>query len=199
LLQASLIFALGAQNIFVLESGLKKQRNLVVAAVCTLCDAFLIAVGVAGAASIFVRVPSLKIGFGLLGVGFLFYYGVKKIFEGLSSKETDQAYAATVSSLKQVILLSLSFSLLNPHVYLDTVVLIGGYSAKFPELSVRAIFGLGASSFSLLWFFGLSIFASFLSHLLNNRKTMKIIALVSGLILLGLSWKLGTDVFKWMT
>jgi L-lysine exporter family protein LysE/ArgO len=124
---------------------------------------------------------------------------VKKVLEGLSSKESNHAHAASPASLKQVILLSLSFSLLNPHVYLDTVVLIGGYSAKFPDLSVRAIFGLGAASFSLLWFFGLSIFASYLSHLFNNRKTMKVIALVSGLILLGLSWKLGADVFKWMT
>jgi L-lysine exporter family protein LysE/ArgO len=65
LLQASLIFALGAQNLFVLESGLKKQRNLLVALICSICDATLIAVGVAGAASIFVQVPTLKIGFGL--------------------------------------------------------------------------------------------------------------------------------------
>jgi L-lysine exporter family protein LysE/ArgO len=82
LLQASLILALGAQNLFVLESGLKRQRHLLVALICSICDTVLIAVGVAGAASIFVQVPSLKICSGALGVLFLIYYGVKKILEG---------------------------------------------------------------------------------------------------------------------
>jgi L-lysine exporter family protein LysE/ArgO len=158
----------------------------------------LIAVGVAGAASIFVRVPSLKIGFGISGVGFLAYYGIKKLLEGLSPHDGDHSKATTASSLKQVIGLTLSFSLLNPHVYLDTVILIGGYSAKFPELLGRAKFGFGAASFSVLWFFGLSIFASVLSRFLNNQKMMRRIALVSGLILVGLSWKLGRDVYTWL-
>ena len=72
LLQASLILALGAQNIFVLESGLKKQRQFVVAFVCSLCDLILIMLGVLGASSLFLRFPSLKIAFGIIGVGFLF-------------------------------------------------------------------------------------------------------------------------------
>jgi arginine exporter protein ArgO len=78
------------------------------------------------------------------------------------------------------------------------MILIGGYSAKFPDLFRRAVFGLGAASFSVIWFFGLSLFASALSRFLNNRKMMRIIALVSGLILLGLSWRLGTEVYEWI-
>lgn len=198
LLQASLILALGAQNLFVLESGLKKQRHLAAALVCSVCDALLIAVGVLGAASIFVQVPLLKILFGVAGVAFLFYYGVLKSQEGLFSSEAQTVKSETASDLKRVVLLSLSFSLLNPHVYLDTVVLIGGYSAKFSELPDRGVFGLGAASFSTLWFFGLAIFASYMGRFLQNSRAMKKVSLVSGIILLVLSWKLGRDVYKWI-
>lgn len=195
-LQASLIFALGAQNIFVLESGLKKTRPLLVATICTLCDSLLIALGVLGAATIFVQVPLLKIAFGILGVAFLAGYGIKKIREGFSSGAAS-VKRPTVTS-KEVIGLALSFSLLNPHVYLDTVILIGGYSAKFPALSTRAIFGAGAASFSTLWFFGLAIFGSAASALLNSPSRMKKVSLISGIILLALSIKLGMDVAGWL-
>jgi L-lysine exporter family protein LysE/ArgO len=198
LLQASLILALGAQNIFVLESGLKKQRHLLVAFVCSLCDAILILIGVAGAASVFVQVPALKIGFGALGVLFLLFYGVKKLREGFRPALVAEAHAETSSSLKKVVLLSLGFSLLNPHVYLDTVILIGGYSAKFAELSSRIQFGAGAASFSILWFFGLAIFAYSCRKLLNNPRGMQFVSLLSGIILIALSYKLGRDVYSWL-
>ncbi|MBY0515964.1 MAG: LysE family transporter [Bacteriovoracaceae bacterium] len=198
LLQASLIFALGAQNVFVLESGIKKQNHLLVATICSLCDALLIAIGVAGAASFFVQVPLVKIGFGILGVAFLVFYGLKKIKESFKSSQEGSTKADKKFSRKEVILLSLSFSLLNPHVYLDTIVLIGGYSAKFVELSDRLIFGFGATSFSVLWFYGLSLFAAILNKVLSNQKAMKIIALISGLILIVLALKLGLDVYRWI-
>jgi len=196
-LQASLIPALGAQNLFVLESGLRKQRHLLVALICTLCDSVLIAIGVAGAASIFVQIPILKIGFGILGLLFLMYYGGKKILEGFGEVSETCVRKTSTINFRQTIFLALSFSLLNPHVYLDTIILIGGYSAKFPELLSRAKFGIGAASFSTIWFFGLSIFASYISLHLKSPKMLRAISLLSGLILLGLSWKLGCDVYKW--
>lgn len=197
LLQASLILALGAQNIFVLESGLKKQRHFLVAALCSVCDLLLIAVGVMGAASIFVRVPILKILFGVIGVLFLIYYGIKKLREGISPTSIEVTHEETATSFKKVVLLSLGFSLLNPHVYLDTVILIGGYSAKYTDLIDRIVFGAGAGGFSVLWFFGLALFASAMSSFFFNPKAMRIISLISGLILLMLSWKLGSDVYSW--
>lgn len=199
LLSASLILALGAQNIFVLESGLHRRRHLLVATVCSICDALLIAVGVLGAATIFVRVPALKIGFGAVGVAFLVFYGFKKIKEGLTpSVPTVEAAAPEAWSVKRVILLTLGFSLLNPHVYLDTVILIGGYAARFPELATRAQFGAGAATFSVIWFFGLATFSAALSAFLRSPRAMRMVALVSGLILLGLSLKLGGDVYGWL-
>jgi len=94
--------------------------------------------------------------------------------------------------------LSFGFSLLNPHVYLDTIILVGGYSAKFPDLAERLTFGAGAASFSTIWFFGLSLFASTFSSILKNEKMTKVISVVSGLILLSLSLKLGREVYQWI-
>ncbi len=199
ILQASLILALGAQNIFVLESGLKKQRHLLVSLVCSICDALLIAIGVMGAATLFVQIPILKMGFGLAGVVFLLYYGVLKIVEGIKSKH--ESFKGQIDqsrkTAKEVVILSLGFSLLNPHVYLDTIVLIGGYSAKYESLFDRALFGLGAAFFSGLWFFSLGSFASKMSRFLNNHRSMKIIQFISGTILIFLSWRLGLDVYGW--
>lgn len=196
LLQASLILALGAQNIFVLNSGLRKQRHLLVAFVSSVCDTLLVLIGVLGVATVFVQLPFLKIGLGLVGVVFLFFYGVMKLREAKNGITISENFEQVVTS-RQAILTSLGFSLLNPHVYLDTVVLIGGYSSKFGLLSERFAFGMGASAFSTIWFFGLSVLASFGSRLLNNGKAMRVVSLLSGLILIVLALKLGTDVFKW--
>lgn len=197
LLQASLILALGAQNIFVLNSGLRRQRHLLVAAVSSICDAALIFVGVLGVATFFVRFPILKIGLGIVGVGFLFFYGFLKLKEAKQGVKIslDLKSATTV---KQTVLMTLGFSLLNPHVYLDTVVLVGGYSSKFNHLAERFYFGAGASSFSAIWFFGLALLASAGSRLLNNPRAMRMISLISGIILVALAIKLGADVVGWM-
>lgn len=197
LLQASLILALGAQNIFVLESGLKKRSQYLVALICSFCDAVLIFLGVAGAASFFVQTPWLKIAFGVLGVIFLLFYAVQKLIEGIRSSEVGPYEEIAAFSVKKTVILALSFSLLNPHVYLDTIILIGGYSAKFSEFSKRMEFGAGAASFSMLWFFILAAFAYFLRKPLESPNTMKMISLISGVILLVLSWKLGLEVYKW--
>ena len=196
-LQASLILALGAQNIFVLNSGIRKQRHFLVAAVCSLCDTMLVFFGVLGVATIFVQFPLLKISLGLVGVGFLAYYGFLKLNEARRWRPSETSHQA-VSTARQAILTSLGFSLLNPHVYLDTVVLIGGYSSKFAALGERFTFGSGASAFSTLWFFSLVIGASMGSRILKSANAMRVISLVSGLILVCLAVKLGIDVASWI-
>ncbi len=197
LLQASLILALGAQNIFVLNSGLRKQRHLLVAFISSICDTLLIFVGVLGIATFFIKFPILKIGLGIVGVGFLLFYGVLKLKEAKDGVGLSRSSTETLNG-RQTILTTLGFSLLNPHVYLDTIVLIGGYSSKFEILNERFYFGAGAAFFSTLWFFGLSSLASLASCFLNNPKSMRTVSLVSGIILVLLAIKLGTDVFGWI-
>lgn len=196
-LQASLILAFGAQNIFVLNSGLRRRRHLLVASVSSICDAILIFIGVLGVATFFIRFPVLKIGLGIVGVGFLFYYGLLKLREAKNGIEFSHT-SKQATPVKQAILTSLGFSLLNPHVYLDTVVLIGGYSSKFNLLSERFLFGAGAALFSTIWFFALVLLASLGSRLFKNPKAMRFISLISGLILIFFSIKLGSDVFGWI-
>jgi L-lysine exporter family protein LysE/ArgO len=154
--------------------------------------------GVFGAAGAFVQFPWLKILFGILGVGFLAYYGFLKLKEKPKPQSGTETQSVSFVPLKVVVLQTLAFSLLNPHVYLDTVILIGGYSAKFAALFERGLFGLGASSFSVIWFFGLTLGAAAMSSYLNNPKVMRVVSLVSGVILLSLAGKLGMDVWKWV-
>ena len=197
LLQASLIFALGAQNLFVLEAGLNRQHHLVVSLVCFLCDLFLIMIGVAGAATAFSNYPLIKIFVGIIGVSFLFLYGLKKLIS-LPQKEELQKNAPSHIGIKRSVILAITFSILNPHAYLDAFILIGGYSSKYVVLQERLVLGLGAAIFSGLWFVGLSSFSSILRPILLSPVMMRRSMSIAGMILIVLSWKLGVDVANWI-
>lgn len=197
ILQASLIFALGAQNIFVLESGLRRQHHLAVSLVCFLCDTALILLGVAGAATLFSKFPQVKIIIGVLGVSFLFFYGVSKVFSKvpMSIKANEQKLEST---LKKSIILAATFSILNPHAYLDAFILIGGFSTKYESLNDRIILGLGAGVYSGIWFLILSTLSSAMKPILENPIRMKQVMSCAGCVLIVLSAKLGVDVLGWM-
>jgi len=197
ILQMSLIFGLGAQNIFVLESGIKKNHHFLMASICSLCDFALIMIGVSGFAQFVIQYPWLKFIVGCFGILFLFIYGVGKVLESFSQKSRG---ASELKSLpkKKMIFLCLSFSLLNPHVYLDTIVFIGSLATKFPQLEERILFGLGASFFSFLWFFLLSTLSARMAFLFKEERALKWTALVSGFVLIFLGVKLGLEVYSWM-
>lgn len=196
LLQASLIFALGPQNIFVLESGLRKRHHLTVSFVCFACDLTLIMLGVAGAATLFNLLPQVKIVVGILGIGFLVLYGIGKI---LCKNDFDfSSHTGTTTGLRVAIMSSITFSIVNPHAYLDGVVLIGGYSSKFPDIYNRLALGLGAATFSLIWFLLLSTGASFFMPMFRNAKRVRYMMATAGVTLLFLSARLSMDVYLWI-
>lgn len=198
-LQASLIFALGAQNIFVLESGLKRRFHLTVSFVCFFCDLLLIMIGVAGAATLFSAFPQIKILVGILGVVFLFHYGISKIF-GNNQELVDNSESEEFNfkkSLKQTVILAVTFSILNPHAYLDAFILIGGFSSKYAQMNDRLTLGLGAACFSLIWFLVLSSASSYMKPFLSNPRRMRIVMSTAGLVLVMLSAKLSLDVYSW--
>lgn len=197
LLQASLIFALGPQNLFVLESGIRKRHHLTVSFVCFLCDFTLIMMGVAGAATLFNLFPQVKIFVGILGVGFLILYGLGKIRSQGMNFDLNSPQS-TSGSLRLAIMSSVTFSVINPHAYLDGVVLIGGYSSKFPDLTSRLALGFGASSFSLLWFLTLSMGASILMPLFQDAKRLRFVMGAAGVVLIFLSARLSLDVYVWI-
>lgn len=197
-LQASLIFALGAQNLFVLEAGLKRQHHLAVSFVCFLCDLALILLGVAGAATLFTKYPYVKILVGLLGVSFLFAYGLSKLLSSSQAESSVQESSPLDTTLKKSILLALTFSILNPHAYLDAFILIGGFSTKYDAMEDRIVLGLGAAFYSGLWFLVLSTMSSVMKPVLEHPGRMKWVMSTAGLALIFLSGKLGMDVVGWM-
>lgn len=196
ILQASLILALGAQNIYVIESGIKKQNHLLIAFICFLCDFILVILGILGASKLFLVFPMFKIVIGVLGVLFLFYYAITKFIEAFNPIPIELV-EQSLTTKKQSIFSALAFSLLNPHVYLDTIVLIGGYSSKFTSVIDRLYFGLGVVGFSFLWFFLLAIASQYLKNFLNSKQSMRYFSLVSAIILIYLSFTLGFDIYHW--
>src|SRR4051794_20245999 len=154
-LGAGLIIAIGAQNAFVLRQGIRRIHPFVTALVCTLNDMFLIALGIAGLGTIIAQTPLLTTLATWGGVAFLLYYGFRSFRSaakpGAMKIDADQAKVLTV---RNTIMTALAFSLLNPHVYLDTVVILGSLGARYP-IGQRLWFGLGAMLASTVWFFGL--------------------------------------------
>lgn len=197
-LQASLIFALGVQNIFVLESGLKKQHPITVSFACFVCDLLLITLGVAGAGSLFTSYSQLKILVGLVSIFFLVQYGLSKIFGTQRTLVEEAVSSGNTQTFKRAILLSMTFSLLNPHAYLDAFILIGGYSSKYALLSERLAIGFGAAFYSLLWFLALTSASSFLKPIFADARRMRFLSAATGVVLLFLSFQLGVDVYGWI-
>ena len=165
-LGASLIIAIGAQNAFVLRQGLRREQAALVAAICAGCDAFLITLGAAGVGSVIAHLPWLTRLASVCGAIFLLFYGGMAFRRALHPHALDAAVSAPARR-GGIAAATLSVSLLNPHVYLDTVVLVGGISAQYAA-SARLFFAAGAISASFLWFFSLALGAAFLAPLFRR-------------------------------
>jgi L-lysine exporter family protein LysE/ArgO len=145
----SLIVAIGAQNAFVIRQGLTRQHVFAVVAICAIADAALIAFGIAGLGAAIASLPWLLEGIRWFGVAYLTWFGIRSIRSALKTQSLE-AGTGQRASLKTVILSVLGFTLLNPHVYLDTVILVGSVANQFDEN--KWWFGAGAMFASLVWF-----------------------------------------------
>ena len=169
----SLILAIGAQNIFVIEQGLKKQYTFIVCFICSISDCFLIFIGIF-LFYYFNQYFTLKIEliFNILLVLFLIYFIYSKIKLRIKKIDFNQNYTKT--SLVSIIFKTLGFTYLNPHVYSDTVFFLGNFSKSF-LLNDKIIFGIGASVASTLFFFSIGYASNYFSKYLNNKKIWNII------------------------
>ncbi|WP_308364557.1 MULTISPECIES: LysE/ArgO family amino acid transporter [unclassified Microbulbifer] len=174
LLGAGLIVAIGAQNAFVLAQSLRREHHLPVAALCVLCDAVLVSAGVFGLAALLLKSPALLAMARWGGAAFLLWYGLKALLRALRPQGLEGAAEAGPRSRRAVLLTALAVTLLNPHVYLDTVLLIGSLGAQQTEPGAYA---LGAASASLTWFFGLALGAAWLSPWLARPATWRLLDL----------------------
>lgn len=171
---AGLIIALGAQNAFVLAQSLRREHHLPVALLCVLCDAVLVAAGVFGLAALLAQNPVLL---GIArwgGAAFLLWYGAQALLRACKPLGLEQAERSKPRSRRAVLLAALAVTLLNPHVYLDTVLLIGSLGA---QQSAPGAYTLGAASASLLWFFALALGAAWLAPWLARPSTWRAIDL----------------------
>ena len=187
MIAAGLIIALGAQNAFVLAQSLRREHHLPVAALCVLCDALLVAAGVFGLAALLAQSPLLLAIARWGGATFLLWYGGQALWRACRPRGLEQAGQAAPRSRRAVLLAALAVTLLNPHVYLDTVLLIGSLGA---QQSVPGAYALGAASASLLWFFSLALGAAWLAPWLARPTTWRLVDLAVALMMLSIAWQL---------
>lgn len=184
----SLIVAIGAQNAYVLRQGVRRDAVLPVVAICALSDAALIALGVAGVGAVVVAWPGALTAVGWIGGAFLLGYGVlaaRRVLRPAGEGLRTEGEAA--GSRRRAVLTCLAMTWLNPHVYLDTVFLLGSVAADHGPL--RWTFGLGAVLASLCWFAALGFGARLLSRFLARPTAWRVLdALVAAtMVVLGLT------------
>ena len=188
LLGASLIIAIGAQNAFVLRQGLKREFVFTVSLICSLADALLITAGVAGLGTLVRQSPRLVLAVTIAGAIFLFCYGLRAFYR---AARTEMLYAAEASAgrLRTAIAASLAFTFLNPHVYLDTVLLLGGLSGRYAG-PARVAYGAGAALASFAWFFGLGYGARLLAPVFANRGAWQVLEVAIGIVMWAIASRL---------
>lgn len=182
-LGAALILPLGPQNAFVMNQGIKRHYHLMTATLCTLSDIALICGGIFGGSALLHQSPLLLTLITWAGVAFLLWYGwgaLRSAWRGGIALEQD-------STLKQgrwrIIAMMLAVTWLNPHVYLDTFVVLGSLGGQLPSADARRWFALGTVSASVIWFYGLALLAAWLSPRLRTARAQRIINLLVGSVM----------------
>lgn len=183
-----LIISLGPQNLFLIERASQKNRPFLCATFCSAADILLITISTMGMGAALTNNPTLQQVFLILGGLFLFWYGGLNIKQGYlnlkhhQSSPEQKAIQHHFSPMK-LVLMTLSFSLLNPHAWIDTVVIIGSASLRYHDLGLW-LFTSGAVLASLLWFFTIALIALRCSESLTKPRNAGILSLGSGIIML---------------
>jgi L-lysine exporter family protein LysE/ArgO len=181
LLGLSLILVIGAQNAFVLRLGLRGEHVLAVVLTCAVSDAVLILVGVIGFAQVNAIMPWAEPVMRYAGVGFLIVYGARSFRSAFATEASLHLSGAATTTLQGALLTCLALTWLNPHVYLDTVVLIGSLSTQFDE--GREMFALGAMLASFTFFFSLGYGARLLRPFFARPGTWRVLDSGIGLVM----------------
>ncbi|KPX01804.1 LysE/ArgO family amino acid transporter [Pseudomonas savastanoi] len=187
LIAAGLIMAIGTQNAFVLAQGLRREHHVPVAMLCIVCDAILVAAGVFGLANVLAQNPTLLAVARWGGVIFLSWYGLQALRRACSRQSLEHSAAVGKRSLRTVLLSALAVTLLNPHVYLDTVLLIGSLGA---QQDVPGAYVAGAASASLLWFSSLALGAAWLAPWLARPATWRMLDVMIAVMMFSVAFQL---------
>jgi L-lysine exporter family protein LysE/ArgO len=180
----SLIIAIGAQNAFVIRQGLTKKHVFLVVAICAISDALLILLGVAGLGALISGLPWLLEIIRWFGVAYLTWFGIRSIRSAFKTQTLD-ASGAQSASAKTVVLSVLGFTFLNPHVYLDTVILLGSIGNQFGQ--DKWWFALGGAVASILWFSSIGFGAKAASRFMSKPVFWKVLDLVIAAVMFGIA------------
>lgn len=185
LLSAALIIAIGAQNLFVLRQGLRREHVGPIVLFCGTADALLIGAGVAGLGAFLNALPQLATALALGGAGFLGWHGVQAL-RRMAATDAMTVDTSAGTTLARALLATAGFTLLNPHVYLDTVLLMGAAGAAQPE-TARPVFVAGAALASFLWFAALGYGARLLRPLFARPAAWRVLDAGVGVVMLALA------------
>lgn len=189
-LSATLIIAIGAQNAFVLRQGLRREHVGPIVAFCAACDAVLIAAGVAGIGQLLARWPSLADVLRIAGTVFLLAYGALALRRAVRPG-TLQPGSGRPLALKGALLQAAAFTWLNPHVYLDTVMLVGAIGGRYPPAGQAAFVG-GATTASVAWFSALGYGARWLAPWFRQPMAWRVLDAVIGCTMAAIAVSLWT-------
>ncbi len=183
---ATLIIAIGAQNAFVLRQGLRREHVLIIVAFCAVADLLLIGAGVAGVARVLGEAPRLT--FVLTGAGTLFlgWYGMRALARARTASAMNVAEGTRRISVRNAVAQAAGFTFLNPHVYLDTVLLMGSIGARQPS-DLRFWFVGGAAAASGAWFTTLGFGARLLRPVFRTPRAWQVLDTLIGLTMLALA------------
>lgn len=193
MLSAGLIMAIGAQNMFVLRQGLKREHVWPVVMFCAAADAMLIVAGVNGLGALLSAIPGLATALSLGGAAFLSWYGYGALRRSLTRSSLIVDHQASLS-LTAALASTAAFTFLNPHVYIDTVMLMGTIGTSMP-VDERPWFVIGAASASFAWFASLGFGARFLAPLFARPITWRMLDLLIALMMAALAVSLLRGAF----
>ena len=192
LISLSLIVAIGAQNAFVIRQGLSDRHVFLVCTICAFSDATLISLGVFGFGEIISNSDNLSELIRWFAISFLIIYSIIRFKAAYDGNALDIDDGKNFVSAKKTAIITLGFTWLNPHVYLDTTVLLGTASLQF-QGDEKIAFAIGAMMSSFLFFYSLGFGARRLAPLLKTEKVWKIIDVVIGIIMIWIAWSIYTN------
>ncbi|HVY20397.1 MAG TPA: LysE/ArgO family amino acid transporter [Bauldia sp.] len=194
LLGAGMIVAIGPQNAFVLRQGLQRSHVFALATTCAAADAILIAAGVAGLGTLVRDHAAWLTAVTVVGVAFLLGYGALSLRRAFKSETLMPSDARSVS-LGAALGTVLALTFFNPHVYLDTIVVVGGLSARYPP-PANAAFGIGAALASVVWFYGLGYGARLLAPLFARSMAWRILDVLVAIVMWGIAASLAVELWR---
>ncbi|MFH4400756.1 LysE/ArgO family amino acid transporter [Vibrio diabolicus] len=195
-LGASMIIPIGAQNAYVLNQGIKRNHHLTTATICSILDMIFISLGIFGGGAILSQNEILLTSVTLGGIAFMSFYGLLSLKSAFKSDSDSESKGEVVARGRRTVILgALAVTVLNPHLYLDTVVILGSIGGQF-EGHDRIAFALGTMMASFVWFYTLSIGAAKLGPTLSKPRVKRGIDIAVAVMMFTIAYILASELIE---